>query len=161
MTERPGYGPDQTMRGLALPRRIGYAAAGLAGLCGATLIGMLWATEPGELPARTQVAFAALVLIGVAWAVFAAAALVRGPLFAVDRVVAAWLAVVFSALATAGMLAIAVTRASAVGVVAAVTVGPALVGVAAATLVRARAYRAALLVRMRELETHASERSSS
>ena len=74
MTERPGYGPDRILRGLTLRRRLGDVLAGLGGLAGALLIGTLWATEPGELPMRTQVAFAALILIGGAWAAFAAVA---------------------------------------------------------------------------------------
>ena len=157
MTERPGYGPDRIVRGLTLRRRMGHVLAGLGGLAGALLIGTLWVTEPGELPVRTQIAFAALILMGMAWAVLAAVALTRGPLFAIDRVVAAWLAVTFSALSTVGIVAIALTRDSVTGVVAASSLGLTLLVAAGATLVRARSYRAALLVRMRELHTQLPE----
>ena len=151
MTERPGYGPDRVVRGLTLRRRVGTVLAGLGGLAGALLIGTLWVTEPGELPVRTQVAFAALILTGTAWAVGATVTLTRGPLFAIDRVVAGWLAVTFSALLTVGIVAIALTRAGVTGVVAASSIGLTLLVAAGATLVRARSYRASLLVRMREL----------
>src|ERR671916_3074746 len=98
MTEQPGYTPDRILRGLSLPRRISYVVAGLCGLLGAAMLAMLWATEPARLPARTQLAFGALILVGLAWAAFAAWALARRPLFAMDRLVAAALAVGFSTL---------------------------------------------------------------
>src|SRR5688500_1004535 len=107
MTDQPGYPVEHILRGLTLPRRIGYAAAGLGGLAGATMIGTLWATEPTPLPARTQFAFAGLMAIGLAWAAFAAWALARRPLFAVDRVIAATLAVGFSLLTTVGAVGVA------------------------------------------------------
>ena len=157
MTERPGYGPDQIVRGVTLRRRIGHALAGLGGLAGALLIGALWVTEPGQLPVRTQLIFAALILTGMAWAVLAAVALTRGPLFAIDRVVAAWLAVTFSVLITIGIVAIALTRDSLTGVVAASSLGLTLLVAASAMLVRARTYRAVLLVRMHELHTQLPE----
>ena len=157
MTERPGYGPDRLVRRLTLRRRVGIVLAGLGGLAGALLVGMLWATEPGELPVRTQIAFAGLMLTGMAWAVGATVALARGPLFAIDRVVAAWLAVTFSALLTVGIVAIAVTRDSITGVVVAASLGLTLLVAAGTTLVRARVYRAALLVRMRRLHSQLPE----
>lgn len=49
---------------LSLGKRIRYVALALAGLAGSGLTGLLWATEP-ELPARTRVAFAVLVVIGL------------------------------------------------------------------------------------------------
>jgi hypothetical protein len=153
MTETPGYGPDHLVRGLTLPRRVGYVLAGLGGLSAALLISTLWVTEPAELPARTQAAFAAMILIGVGWVVVAAVALTRGPLFAIDRVVAAGLAVTCSALLMVGMVVIALTRASGTGAVAAGSLGLTMIAVASVMLVRARTYRAALVVRLRELES--------
>jgi hypothetical protein len=152
MTEEPGYGPDQIVHGLTLRRRIGHIAAGLGGFAGATVISVLWATEPDELPARTQVAFAAMVLTGMAWVVFALIALVRRPLFAIDRVVAAWLAVAFSALMTVGLVVITATRADSTVLATAAGLGLSLTTLAAAMLVRAHTYRTALLTRMRTLE---------
>ena len=65
----------------------------VGGLTAAAVIGVLWITEPA-LPPRTQVAFGGLVLIGLAWAGYGSWALTRRtPLFALDRVIAAWLSV--------------------------------------------------------------------
>jgi len=77
MTERPGYSPDQIMRGLSLPRRVAHVTVGLGGLAAAATIGLLWATEPGDLPLRTRIAFTTLIAIGLAWAGFAGWALAR------------------------------------------------------------------------------------
>jgi hypothetical protein len=139
---------------MSLKRRVGYVVAGLGGLLGTAMIGMLWATEPTALPARTQLAFAAL--IAVAWAVFAAWALARRPLFAADRLIAAALVVGFSTLTTIGAVAVALARDSAAGAVAGGGIGLILIAVATTTLVRARAYRATLLARKRELEENAT-----
>jgi hypothetical protein len=137
-------------RSLSLRGRIGNVVALLGGLGGALFIGLLWATEP-VLPGRTQLAFGALVALGLAWAVYGVWALTRRtPLFALDRVIAAWLAVVATGLLTAGTVAIALARGtwvSATGVLVAVT----LAVLAAVILVRARADRAVLLRRKREL----------
>ncbi|HZM84320.1 MAG TPA: hypothetical protein VFC19_52035 [Candidatus Limnocylindrales bacterium] len=151
MTDQPGYPADRLLRGLSLPRRIGYSVAGLAGLAGATMIGVLWATEPTPLPVRAELAFAGLIAIGLAWAVFAAWALASRPLFAIDRVVAATLAVGFSALTTTASIAVAAVRSSIPAMVATAGVGVTLTAIAAVILVRARTYRASLLAREREL----------
>ncbi|WDZ86411.1 hypothetical protein [Micromonospora cathayae] len=152
MTEGPAYGPDDIVRGLSLPRRVGLLVAGLGGLAAAVTIGLLLATEPGGLPLRTRIAFLAMIGIGTAWAGFAGWALARRPLFAVDRVIAAWLAVAFSALMTVGMVTVAVMRAGPAGVLAVGGLGVALTVVASVLLARARAYRSALLARRHELE---------
>jgi hypothetical protein len=152
MTERPKYGPDDIVRGLSLPRRVGHLVAGLGGLATAAAVGLLWATEPGELPIQTQIAFTALIGIGLTWAGFAGWALVRRPLFAVDRVIAGWLAVTFSALTTLGMVTVALTRASTAGVLAGGALGVTLTAVANTMLARARAYRRTMLARRHELE---------
>ncbi|MFJ7217590.1 hypothetical protein [Amycolatopsis sp. NPDC098790] len=95
---------------LSLRRRVGYVAVALAGLLGSGLAGLLWATEPG-LPPRTKVAFAVLVAIGLAWAVFGAWAVTRrAPLFARDRVVAGWLGVAAWLLFTAGAVVVTTLR---------------------------------------------------
>jgi hypothetical protein len=152
MTERPGYPPDHILRGLSLPRRVGYVVAGLGGLVGVAMVGMLWATEPTPLPARTQLAFAGLIVVGVAWAAFAGWALARRPLFAIDRLIAAALAVGFSTLTTLGAVAVALARSSTAGVLAGSGLGLTLIAIATTMLVRARAHRAALLAFKRELE---------
>jgi hypothetical protein len=152
MMEQPGYPVAKVLQGLSLPRRIGYVIAGLGGLAAAVIIGMLWATEPAPLPARTRLAFAALIAVGMVCAVFAAWALIRRPLFAVDRVIAATLAVGFTTLTTMGTIAVALSRSSAGGVLAAAGVGLSLIVVAALMLARARAYRARLLARRHQLQ---------
>jgi hypothetical protein len=131
---------------LSLRRRVGYLAVGLAGLTGSALISLLWATEPG-LPHRTKVAFAALVAIGLWWAVFAGWAVTRrAPLFALDRVVAGWLGVGAWLAFTVSALIIAISRhrlgLSLVGVVLAL-------GVLAAVNLRAARRRRGALMRHR------------
>jgi hypothetical protein len=143
---------DPIVRELSLARRVGHAVVGLTGLLGAGLIGLLWATEPAPLPARTQAAFAALALIGLTWAGVAAWALARRPLFALDRVVTAGLALMFSTASTAWATVIAWQRGGRGAVLAVAGIGLALVLGSAALLVRARAYRATLLERRRRLE---------
>jgi hypothetical protein len=135
---------------LSLRRRVATVTALLGGLIMATVIGLLWATEPA-LPPRTQIAFGMIVGIGLAWAVYGVWALARRtPLFALDRVVAGWLALTATALLTAftSLLTILLDRGSAVWL--ALTV--ALLVLAAVNLHRARTYRAALLRRKQQLD---------
>ncbi|MER5645762.1 hypothetical protein [Streptosporangium sp. NPDC002524] len=135
---------------LSLRRRIGNVVALLGGLGGALFTGLLWATEPA-LPGRTHLAFGALVALGLGWAGYGAWALTRRtPLFALDRVIAAWLAVAATGLLTAGTAAVAATRGTWAGT-AGVAVAATLAVLAVAVLLRARADRAALLRRRREL----------
>lgn len=106
--------PDEVIKRLEAPlslrRRVGYVTVALAGLLGSGIVGLLWATEPG-LPPRTEVAFAVLVAIGLAWTVFGAWAVTRrAPLFARDRVVAGWLGVAAWLLFTAGALVVTTLR---------------------------------------------------
>src|SRR5690606_21414194 len=73
---------------LALPSRLGHTLLVLAGLAVATTVGSLLATEP-SLPARTRIAFAAIVAAGLAWAALAGWVLARRRvLFASHRVIA-------------------------------------------------------------------------
>jgi hypothetical protein len=156
MTEQPGYPAERVLHGLSLRRRIGAVIAGLGGLADATMIGTLWATEPAPLPVRTRFAFAGLMAVGLAWAAFATWVLVRRPLFAVDRVVAAALACGFSALTTIAAIAVASARSGPPAALAAAGLGLALTAVAAVLLVRARRYRARLLAQERELTRNAN-----
>ncbi|MFF5248054.1 hypothetical protein ACFY3V_27525 [Streptosporangium sp. NPDC000095] len=135
---------------LSLRRRIANVVALLGGLGGALFVGLLWATEPA-LPGRTHLAFGALVALGLAWAGYGAWALSRRtPLFALDRMIAAWLAVAATGLLTAGTAAVAVAKGTWTGM-AGVAVAATLTVLAVAVLLRARADRAALLRRKREL----------
>jgi hypothetical protein len=152
MTEQPGYTPAQVIRGLSLPRRIGYVLAGLGGLAGAALVTLLWATEPVPLPRRTELAFAVLINIGLSWAGFAGWALFSRPLFARDRVIAAGLALACSTLTAIGTVTVALARNDAVSALVAAGVGLVLMVVSGTMLLRARAYRATLRTRARNLD---------
>ncbi|HWS31582.1 MAG TPA: hypothetical protein VN408_02440 [Actinoplanes sp.] len=129
MSEQPGFTPEQVIR----PVSRGIVAAGIAGLTGATMIAVLWATEPGTLPTRTRAAFAGLIVIGLSWTVLALWSLLRRPLFAADRVIGARLAVVFSAATALVSAVIAGPLAGLPGLL--LTAGAVLL------LVRARAWR--------------------
>ncbi|PRY41718.1 transmembrane transport protein [Umezawaea tangerina] len=152
MTDEPGYTPDKLVRTLSLPRRIGHALVGLAGLTAAATITQLWATEPTPLPARTQIAFATLITIGLAWTAFATYTLIRRPLFALDRVIAATLALTFTTLLTTGTTLLALTRANPTAALISATTGLTLITTATLMLLRARTYRTALLTRKHDLE---------
>jgi hypothetical protein len=92
--------------GLALPSRVRYTALLLAAVAMAGITGTLAATEVG-LPFRTRSTLVLLSVIGAAWAVLAVWVLARREvLYARHRVVAGWMAVVFSALLTAGCVAL-------------------------------------------------------
>ncbi|GAB7052103.1 hypothetical protein [Catenuloplanes indicus] len=134
---------------LSLARRIAAVAAGLGGLTVAAVVASLWATEPA-LPAATRAAFAGVIAIGLAWVAYAAWLLTRRhPLFARDRVIAAWLSLTACTVLAAFVTAVSVARDQARP--AALTLAATLLTVAAVNLVRARAHRAALLRRKREL----------
>jgi O-antigen/teichoic acid export membrane protein len=136
---------------LSLRSRIGAVVALLAGLVGAVGVGLLWATEPA-LPGRTHLGFGVLVALCLSWAAYGAWTVTRRtPLFALDRVIAGWLAVTATGLLTAAAIAIAVVRGTWVGL-AGVAVAAALATAAVVILMRARGRRAELLRRRRELE---------
>lgn len=124
-------------------RRVRVVWALVAGVAGAVFAGSLWATEPGPLPVRTNLAFAAITAFCVAWAVYGAWAINRRTaLLAVDRVIAAWIAMGASVVTTA-LLAFAAPQAIVVGIIAIVVSG--------ALAVQAHRKRAALLKRRDEL----------
>jgi hypothetical protein len=134
---------------LSLPRRIATVLALLGGLAVATVVGLLWITEPA-LPPRTHLAFGCLVAGGLAWATYGTWALTRRtPLFARDRVIAAWLALAMTGLMASTVAAVTVAHRR--GTSLAVAVEAVLLIAAVVNLVRARARRAALLRRRREL----------
>ncbi|GLY00367.1 MULTISPECIES: hypothetical protein [Actinoplanes] len=140
MSDRPGFTPDRLLRGTSLPNRLAHVLAGLGGLAMASMITLLWATEPAPLPARTRLAFAAMIAIGLAWVVVGSWALRRRPLFAVDRVIAGWLATICCAALTAGSVLLGVSRHSLPAVLAAV-LGLVMTAAALTLLVRARSRR--------------------
>jgi hypothetical protein len=140
-------------RHLSRPARLGYVALLLGGLTVAALVAVLWATEPGGLPARTQSAFAGFIAIGMAWSGLAAWALTRRrPLYAADRVVAGYLAVAVTTLATLAVVAIAVSRGQVLAVAVGSGVGAVTVTTAVLVTISARRRRASLLARRQELQ---------
>ncbi|AGZ43189.1 hypothetical protein [Actinoplanes friuliensis] len=141
---------------LSLRKRIAYLTVALAGLTASALIGLLWATEP-DLPLRTEVAFAVLVTIGLCWAAFGGWAVTRRtPLFARDRVIAAWLGAGAWLTLTIGASAITILRHEFEPAVAGIVLT---LGVLAAVNLRAaRRARAALTRRKTELSPSAGER---
>jgi membrane associated rhomboid family serine protease len=87
--------------------RMGYVGLLLMSVLMSVAIGSLWATEP-SLPTRTQVAFAAMVAIGVSWCVFALRVLTsRRILLARHAIVAGRMAVTFTSIFVVGTLAAA------------------------------------------------------
>ncbi|MFD2792777.1 hypothetical protein ACFS27_04355 [Promicromonospora vindobonensis] len=140
---------------LSVRARVRAVATLVLGLAGAVFIGALWWTEP-DLPVRTQVAFALLTVFCLVWAGYGAWLLrSRVPLFAADRVVAAWIGLAASVL-VGGLLVVVVAQrgTGAWGVAAVVAV---FVALSVVLLVRAHARRAALLRRERILADGDSE----
>jgi len=134
---------------MSLRRRLATVIALLGGLSATGLVGLLWLTEPG-LPPRTQVAFGVLMLIGLGWAVYGSWALTRRtPLFALDRVIAGWLALVAASFLTLFTAVVTAVRDRTEPALYAITAG--LIALALINLVRVRKHRAALLRRKQEL----------
>ncbi|WP_240197647.1 hypothetical protein [Nonomuraea lactucae] len=124
--------------------RVRAVTALLSGLAGAAFVATLWASEPGPLPGRTRVAFGLFIVLGLAWACYGGWLITRrAPLFARDRVIAAWLAVAASGATTALMAAVAVQRGTGLG--AALAGGSGFVALALVLAVRARARHRHLL----------------
>lgn len=154
MTDEPRVSADEMIGRLSPSmspwRRLRGAVPLVAGLAGTVFVGSLWATEPGPLPGRTQLAFALFTVFCLAWAGYGGWVVTRrAPLYALEQVIAAWLAVTASVVTTAVVATIAVQRGS--GLPGVVAGGAAFVVVSVVLAVRAHARRAALLRRKREL----------
>lgn len=133
---------------VGMPSRLGYTALLVAGAGMAGLSASLLATEPA-LPARTRIAFALLIVVGLAWASFAGWVLARRRvLFGRQQVVAASMALVITLVFLAG--AAAVRERIGYGGIATAAV---MCGAALAMLVRARRRVARLSERLRALES--------
>ncbi|MGW3287637.1 transmembrane transport protein [Streptomyces sp. NPDC001002] len=150
--------PKELERALAaevsLRARMRHTAIGLAGGCGAALIAVLWATEPHPLPVRTQVAFAALITVGLAWATFAGWVLTRRrPLYARDRVLGARLALTVTVLTGVASTTLAAVRGTPTEALTIALTGTALVITAGLLLLRAHARRRELLRLRNSLQT--------
>ncbi|MFI6295709.1 hypothetical protein ACIBEJ_29220 [Nonomuraea sp. NPDC050790] len=154
MTDEPRLSAQDMIEHLApvlSPRvRVRAVTMLLAGVAGAVFVGTLWWSEPGPLPGRTHVAFALFTIFCLAWAAYGGWLLTRRvPLFATDRVIAAWIGLAASLATTALVTVVAVQRGTGAGL--ALAVGGLFVAVALALALRAHARRAALLRRMHEL----------
>lgn len=108
--ESPRPSADEIRRALdgqlSTTARAGYTLLLLTSFCAAILMTALLATEAG-LPPRTRIAFTVMAGIGVAWTALAAWVLTRRRvLFAPHRVIAARMAVGFSALFAVGTLVV-------------------------------------------------------
>ncbi|MEU6714180.1 hypothetical protein ABZ897_22160 [Nonomuraea sp. NPDC046802] len=137
-------------------RRVRALATLLAGLAGTAFVSALWWTEPGPLPDRTHLAFALFTVFCLAWAGYGGWLLTRRvPLFATDRVIAAWISLAASLTTTAVLTVIAVQRGTGLG--GTLLLGGLFVGVALVLAVRAHTRKAALLRRVRELTSGEEE----
>lgn len=130
--------------------RMGHVLLLLMASAMSAVAGSLWLTEPA-LPPRTAVAFAVLTCMGLCWVAYAAWVLrSRRVLLGLQRVVAARMAVLFSAVALAGALAVGLLA----GVPAAwpaTLVFAAILALALTLLVRAQRHYAQLCRRRAEL----------
>lgn len=137
---------------LSLRSRLGYTALLLLALAMTIVIASLWLTEP-TLPARTQIAFAAMIAIGLSWIAYAVWVLThRRVLLAGHRILAARMAVVFSAVFIIGFVAIGLSDHEQRAAFTAAGLGVFMLAAAIGLLIRARTQFARLLERRRVLE---------
>jgi hypothetical protein len=121
---------------LSLTSRLGYVALLLSALVVTAGISSLWLTEPA-LPLRTHVAFALMVVIGLAWVTFAARVLTtRRLLLARHHIIAGRMAVTFTSVYLLGSLVLAYFQGS-VGARASAGMGAVMVVAAIGVLIRA------------------------
>jgi hypothetical protein len=139
-------------RELSVKSRIGHVALLLASLAMAVLVGSQWLTEP-HLPLRTGIALAAMTVIGLCWAAFAAWVLsVRRVLLAVHDVVASRMAVFFCGASLSGTLVLAILQGNNNAAWMAAGLFSLMLAIAAVMLVRAQRRLRALQARRAELE---------
>jgi hypothetical protein len=139
-----------TTRLLSPTSRYAHVALLLVALGMSVLLGALLATEP-DLPGATRAALAVMLGIGTSWVVYAFWVLRhRKPLFALHRVVAGWMAVLFASLFAAGALAMAISSGGGAFYAAAATAGGGMLTLAIVLLVQA--YRRVARLRRRRLE---------
>lgn len=132
--------------------RWAHLALLLAALAMAILSGALLATE-AALPIRTQVAFAGMLVIALSWVGYAGWVLQRRlTLLANHRVIAAWMAVLWSTVFSAAATALGWFGSKPAGFVAG-SVGLVFVAIAVALLVRARRRFKELQARRQQLES--------
>ena len=137
---------------LSLRSRVGYTALLLLALAMTIVVASLWLTEPTLVP-RTQIAFAAMIAIGLSWVAYAVWVLTRRRvLLAGHRILSARMAVVFSALFVIGFVAIGLSDHERRAAFTAAGLGVFMLAAAIGLLIRARRQFARLLERRRVLE---------
>ncbi len=93
---------------LSLPSRLGHVALLLGAITMTIIVSSLWLTE-AQLPVRTRIAFAVMIVIGLSWTAFAVWVLThRRILLARHRIIAGRLAVTFTAVFALGALGVGV-----------------------------------------------------
>jgi hypothetical protein len=143
---------EMVRRELSTPSRIIYLLFFLVTLTAAALVGTLWLSEPGPLPMRTHVAFGLLAIVNLAWSsLFGWVLARRKVLFAMHRVIAGWMALLFCGVFLLFGLSIALMKVNLTAIVAVGLVGAAQVIAAVVVLRRARHHRGLLLARRDEL----------
>jgi hypothetical protein len=136
---------------LSLQSRIAHGVLLAASLAMTMVLVALLLTE-SDLPLRTSAALTVLAAIGTIWTGYAAWVLTqRRVLFARQRLVAGWLALIFTSIFTAGAFAIGIAADVSAGF-AAGGLGLGLVACSGLLLARARRRLAVLLDRRRALE---------
>lgn len=136
---------------LSVASRMGYVALGLAAAIMTAIVASLWMTEP-SLPARTQIAFGAMVGIGLSWVGFATWVLThRRPLLADHRIVAGRMAVTFTSLFVIGAVVLGLASGGSAPYAAA-ALGVAMLAIAIVLLVRAHRVSTRLRERRAALE---------
>lgn len=151
----PGRSTDDVLADLdgELSRsdRLRYLTVGLASLVVTAVTGSLWATE-ASLPPRTHLAFAGIVLLGIAWMVVAAYVLTRRqPLYAADRVLATGISVIATSAVGIATTVLAGVRGGVLPGLTAGAVSAVFVATAVVLHLGARRRRDALLTRRRDL----------
>jgi hypothetical protein len=145
---------------LSLPSRLGHTFLLLVSLGMTGVVATLGLTEP-SLPGRTRIAFAVMVAIGLSWVAYAIWVLTRRRvLFAGHRVIAARMAVTFSALFAAGFAILGVWGPSSRVGFSAAAFGLVMLAVAIGLLLHARKQFARLLERRLVLEVELARRGN-
>ncbi len=143
---------EMVRRELSAPSRICYLLLFMMAFTAAGLIDTLWLTEPMPLPLRTHISFGLLVAVNLAWSGLSAWVLSRRKvLYALDHVIAGWMAVTFCGVFLLAGLGIAIVRMNITASVSFGLLGMIQLVVAIAILTRARHRREHLLARRQEL----------
>jgi len=144
---------------LSLRARLGYVTLLLFALAMTAVVASLWLTEP-RLPARTQIAFAVMVGIGLSWTTYATWVLTRRRvLLAGHQVIAARMAVAFTTIFVLGSLALGLWSAVGRPAYAAAAFAGVMLVVAVAMLVSSRRRFDDLMHRRRALERELSHQA--